>query len=532
MLTQDPPTRNVANSAVICVETPDGSRERYDITPENNLIVGSSKNCTIRLTNGDVAGMHCLIRMFGGQLSVQDWYTTAGTYLNGRKLMQPESFGPRDEIRVGDYRLRAEFNHGVAAPQAAIEEDERPKKPIPPQQTTEQDAPDRTTPVNGEAAALERLRGACAAETEPRDSAAEWEASTAPQAKPPVETSPAASASKPAENTAGSAAAQEELDSLRQRVTELELENEELRQRDTFWEEGRTAGAADPFDAEMVELLKAEVEQLQTEVAQRDAKILELGEAAEAGARPDAEEDSPDTAALVDRLERMLDELQASDERAVGLENLLREADEATRAEQEERKQLAAWVGDIEERIAQREAEWRADEQVLQQRLEELTQERQQFDERLRDLTRRQGATAQAQMISEFRAQVDDLKKQLEAAERERDTLRKKIESVEFQNTAEGIEKRVEEALRQERMELSQEHARIARERAEVARLQANVAQTASTEPPKPKDVAASRVQSLRRQIAHDQTNRHQGESEPRSLTARIASLWKRLDGN
>src|SRR5262249_20519762 len=100
--------------------------------------------------------------------------------------------------------------------------------------------------------------------------------------------------------------------------------------------------ASDPFRHETLELLRAEVSQLEQELADRDARLAELTAAVTAGesAGGDHAESSPDTLALVARLEQLLDELERKDERTAALEEMLRVAEEASRAEQEERCQI------------------------------------------------------------------------------------------------------------------------------------------------------------------------------------------------
>ena len=105
---QTPESAATAQRARITVRGPDGQTFSDDVTPDDNLIVGSSSNCRIRLECGDVAAMHCLISLQNGRLSIQDWYTTAGTFLNGHKLDGSAVLQVGDLIRLGTpgYELR------------------------------------------------------------------------------------------------------------------------------------------------------------------------------------------------------------------------------------------------------------------------------------------------------------------------------------------------------------------------------------------------------------------------------------------
>lgn len=606
-----------AGRARIIVYAPDGETLSHDVTPEDNLIVGSSQNCRIRLEGGDVAAMHCLIRLQDGRLSVQDWYTTAGTYLNGSRIESPQDFAPGDELAIGDYRLTAEVGAEpwAAAPPASVPETppldvadapgigagagsadldagtvaesrldallagtaRRSAAAEQPVSTNgwPADAAD-TGPLDTDAGSVAHVAEPTSAEqsfsepslAEPSTAEPSFAEPRFPEpafeeplpAEPPfaeapdiegsfAEPSPAEGAfsesfaerssdelsfSEGGEHATGEDA-ERELRRLRARMADLETELGDLREQS--WRFAASdAAEVDPFDVEMVELLKAEVEHLQAEVNQRDAHIAELNETGSTSSQS-ADEHDAELAALVERLERLLEELQAADERAAMLEDLLRAADEAARAEQDERRQLSTWVRDIEERIGEREADWQAENQALQNRINDLTEERSRFNERLRDLGTSQGSAQQLQLIEELREKIALLQTDLRNSEQARATLQQKIESVEFQSTQDGVQKQVEQLMRQERLELAEEFSRLARERAEVARMQSAADQKPSAAPNRPIDEAACRMQAFRQhlrdlhQSEQQQPVFEQTDDRPSTLSSRIANLWKRLDG-
>src|SRR5262245_11043947 len=111
----------------------------------------------------------------------------------------------------------------------------------------------------------------------------------------------------------------------------------------------------EPIRQETVDLLRAEISQLEQELADRDAKITELTETLSAGGStaetPD--ESQPDTLALVARLEQLLDELDRKDQREASLQELLRAAEDANEAEHEERAQIESWLAEIERRVGE-----------------------------------------------------------------------------------------------------------------------------------------------------------------------------------
>jgi len=109
-----------------------------------------------------------------------------------------------------------------------------------------------------------------------------------------------------------------------------------------------------------------EIEQLRFEIANRDSQIMALKNDRNNSAETVDEEV---TVKLVNRLEDLLAELQTSDDRIQGLEELLRVSEQATATEQEERAQIEQWIAEIENRVGQREAEFQVEVENLTQQL-------------------------------------------------------------------------------------------------------------------------------------------------------------------
>ncbi|MFQ5730752.1 MAG: FHA domain-containing protein [Planctomycetaceae bacterium] len=515
MTTQEIQQSEAAQCARITARGTAGESLSHDVTSDDNLIIGSSANCRIRLESSEIAAMHCLIRLQNGRLSVQDWYTTTGTFLNGERLQAPSEFTPNDEIRIGDYRLSAEFVAGTAdPPENNVAQPRRDNQ-------TAGSAADAGEPgtAASDAALISESR------LEELLTGAAERLSAADVSPPSGDADPDPTAPLPGED------GDREVRRLRARVADLESELADLREQ--AWEFASSeADRSDPFDAEMVDLLKSEVEQLQAEINQRDARIAELSEALEDGAAHNPDEDRR-TIALVERLERLLDELQATDERAATLEDLLRSADEATRAEQEERRQLGAWVREIEERIGERESGWKAEKESLQRRIDDLGNERDRFNEKLRDLGSAQGTAQQMLMIEELHEEVSQLTQKLQESDEAAKELQKTIDDVEFQSTQSGLQKHIEQLMRQERLSLAEEHSQIARERAEVARMKSEFNKSAPQTTGRAVDEAACRVQAFREHLKeiHEVEESTERRTKRATLSSRIANLWKRLDG-
>jgi chromosome segregation ATPase len=226
----------------------------------------------------------------------------------------------------------------------------------------------------------------------------------------------------------------------------------------------------------------------------------------------------------VDRLEQLLDELQQSDGRIAALEQLLQASEESTRAEQEERRQLEAWVTDIETRIVEREADWSAEKNVLRSRLQEVTEERAQLSERLKHTAEsRSRSGPDPAMLEHLRAENARLQHALHETQNERTRL---TEQIGEQQDQLDQATQSETALRQERLAVAQERASITRERAELAAMKSEL----EYEPPtRPTCEIDDRVRVFREHLREIHNTERQERTE-HSLTARVARIWKRLE--
>jgi DNA repair exonuclease SbcCD ATPase subunit len=278
-------------------------------------------------------------------------------------------------------------------------------------------------------------------------------------------------------------------------------------------------------DDEMLDWLQAEVVQLQYEVAERDARIAELTQTGECGA-DEHHDDAIDSHLLV-RLDELLDELALSDERTQGLEELLRAAEEANRAEIEERRQLESWVGDIERRTQEREAEWQAQIEMAQSRLDEEISQRRQLAEQLNDTFQGRGVEArQRQEIERLQDSCRQLREKLDAGDRQRAALATRLKNVDAMQSEQWCRSQLDEALRVERVKLAQERAELARLRAELTARTAELNLAPKT---KTRDID-NRVRAFRDHLReiHDKESQERLE---RSMSARISKLWKQLGG-
>ena len=266
----------------------------------------------------------------------------------------------------------------------------------------------------------------------------------------------------------------------------------------------------DPFHDEMIQLLQTEIAELQRALIEQTAACPLSQTDDESTAQPSPGE----TELLVGRLEQLLDELQQKDEQVALLHSLLETAEEANRAEQEEREQLNAWVPDIEKRFAEREREWQAQYEKLEAENLRIAEERDRAEAAAIADTDDAKLEAVQRLANDLRREAESLRQQRDKTETENEHLRREIEAVEASVSREEV-------------------VRLAQERAELARMRHELEAQAQADDNKSSRAAQSVDTNIRvlRQHLMEVHEQEKLEREQRSLSNRIAGLWKRIDG-
>lgn len=273
------------------------------------------------------------------------------------------------------------------------------------------------------------------------------------------------------------------------------------------------------YDRETVALLEAEIEDLRSQLAQRDS---------ERNAQADPNDEPirhPEEASdeILARMKELIDEANRSDERAGILEEALLAAEDANQREQEERAQLEAWVGDIEKRIGQREDEHAAEIDAMRQRLDKAMQQQEKLQRGLQQAASGGGQDSAAdqykEMLQNLQQRNKELEAQLAAETKKNKVVEKKLE----QQAA-----RKEPELREERAKLANEKAKVSRMRSEITEKVAAIEELPKSNNPNEKETAR-RIQSLREHLRtlHEEEKR---EEEDAPITSRLSKLWKRVD--
>ena len=200
-----------------------------------------------------------------------------------------------------------------------------------------------------------------------------------------------------------------------------------------------------------IALLHNELACLQKELDERDQTIAELT----APRKQETTAPQPSNG----RVDDLLRELHAGDERIATLESELTLLEELRAAELEEKKQIDDWVNDIERRLALREEETEAELEALRDRLASEKHERVATQAKA-DQGLAGGDDASSQLhdtLMVLRRDHEALKEKHQQAIERCAELEKACESLRESTSEDAIEERINEAVRLERLQISQE---------------------------------------------------------------------------
>ncbi|MEZ6066807.1 MAG: FHA domain-containing protein [Planctomycetaceae bacterium] len=269
----------------------------------------------------------------------------------------------------------------------------------------------------------------------------------------------------------------------------------------------------DPFQQEMIELLQAEVVQLQAELSRNahggDRELIRPAVVASDDELLTREEIDR----LANRLEQLLRELDERDEQVGLLQQHLQAAENRLEAERDERERIDTWVNEIESRCADREAEWEVKLKKQAEAVAEARAERAKVEQVLTTNHNDERIDSLNRLLEKQRAELDRMRAALEQSQATEQTLQATILQQQAQARAESVQ-------------LSQERAAIARTRhqLETAMREAREAQAV--------DLSSKQFElKLRELKGHQSKPAEVAEEQPQSLTQRLRSLWQRIEG-
>lgn len=460
-----------------------GSTKQFELPEGVAALVGSGGGCHIQIPDATVAERQCLIEFRNEQLSVHNWNPDSPTRINGATFDEPTEVTSRDVLSFGSYQMNfgrpAESPVAAAAVESTAPQSSLEQEPAAPSSTVESSASDGLPLTYADRTVADNT-------VEPSD----------------TETAPLSVDDRFAEfDEAPSAAATPA---------------------------GKPADAVDETSVEdsTISLLHSEIEFLQKELEERETTISEMRSHS---ASRSLEEVA--VSASSNRMEDLLFELQMSDERLSNLEHELRILEELQAAEADEKRQIEAWVGDIEARIARREEESEAEIGVLRSRLERESQERVATQNRA-DATLTAGGDMQlAEELNRLRQEHEATKRKLDESTDRCRQLEQQVAEHSQSGDQAAIEARIEQALRQERLTIAQERAAISRREHDItarlkemeAHMEMESSHTKVNEVDEKFHVFREHLKELHKEDMADY--------RPPSMGQRLMKLWHSLDG-
>ena len=453
--------------AVLAMKSAGYGHSSREIRNGERLFVGSDEGSDICLPDENAASTHCQISAENGRITVRDCYSETGTFVDGNRISETQ------------LEENAELGVGTAVLSVTLENP-------------------RPAPADGGVVAAVVAEDFGEGDTE----------LLAPESDSPAEEVDQAPDPDPSHA---------ELSDLRLQLDQAQAEIEVLHSRLA------TATApvpdGDPYEEEMLELLRAEVMDLQAALAEQQ----QAATGPTAGGSPNSGGDdvlpSDDAEKLVGRLEYLLQELQERDEQVAALTELLSLAEETNRAERDERAQLDSWLKDIEERFGCREQEWLAQRDRLQSDIDTISAERDRAEAAMNADSSNTKLEAAQNVLTALRDTAEGQRQQLVESEKTIAELRHELE----------LAKRVQPSQevvqpREELVQLAEERAELARQRQEL-----ELESVRREEQRSGPNEATLKLQVLRQHLK-DIHQQEQKEKEERKLGSRISRLWSRIE--
>jgi len=456
-----------------------------------SVFVGSGSNCKIQLLDESVQQLQCMLLLQDDNvLTIQDW-NTGTTFLNDNLVSEETNVRSGDVITVGPCCLTAvldaEFHHGFAVEllgeSAFYSTDEN---------TTEDDT------VNEDAAENTDLNIDLNGKEE---SAISFDVGDDPVQED-----------------------DQEADTGFKYDFDADLKEDPLADNNIVLKHLTDKG---DFDSASTSV---EVEQLRFELADRDAQITILRQQV-ASAREASTVDESDTLKLVSRLEELLGELNSSDKRVQGLEELLRVSEDATMAEREERSQINKWLTEVEKRIGQREAEAQAEIASLTRQVQMAKRNTNVIQTQFESMSAVSAGTKHEEdALAALNKQVEALRTNLqEANDQNRELVKRSVlsdDDIDFRTKM----FEAQDELAKVRLEASKERAAMARRHAELESIRDELEMRVN-KPVSNSSDGDARIRALREHLKdiHAEEKAAKAKEKSNSLGGRIANLLTRL---
>ena len=83
---------------------------RYQISPNEEIIIGRSENCSIYIPDSEVSRQHASVTLHNAGVWVQDAGSRNGVFINEKRIVRGTELRPGGRLRLGDHSFVLELS--------------------------------------------------------------------------------------------------------------------------------------------------------------------------------------------------------------------------------------------------------------------------------------------------------------------------------------------------------------------------------------------------------------------------------------
>ncbi len=76
---------------------------------QTEATLGRAVGCTVRIPSAQISRLHCRLRMENGVVTAEDLESVNGTFVNGKRIRDPEVVHPGDHLSIGPITFVVEY---------------------------------------------------------------------------------------------------------------------------------------------------------------------------------------------------------------------------------------------------------------------------------------------------------------------------------------------------------------------------------------------------------------------------------------
>jgi hypothetical protein len=95
---------------------------------QTEATLGRARGCTVRIPSSQVSRLHCRLRIEEGLVTVEDLESVNGTFINGKRIRDPEIVHPGDQLGVGPVTFLVEYELSSTTLRKLDSEEDQPSQ--------------------------------------------------------------------------------------------------------------------------------------------------------------------------------------------------------------------------------------------------------------------------------------------------------------------------------------------------------------------------------------------------------------------